>query len=116
MFKRFKSLAQLGHVPKYNNNAKAWLCSWRFLAEQLLHQERTIPPGATTCRRQRPRSAWRDFKFALNQVKRAIEPPLSLAGMGSIWPLSFSAALAIAPFDPANVNLHKAMFPAHPHR
>ena len=34
VFKRFKSLAQLGHVPKYDDDsAKAWLygtnCSWR---------------------------------------------------------------------------------------
>ncbi len=44
-----------------------------------------FPPGATTRRRRRPRSAWRDFKFVLNQVTRAIEPPLPLARMISDW-------------------------------
>jgi hypothetical protein len=33
----------------------------------------------------RPQSAWREFNFAYNQVKRAIEPYLSLEGMISGW-------------------------------
>ena len=45
---------------------------------------------------RRPRSAWRDFKFVLNQVTRAIEPPLSLACMISDW-RTISAALAEPP-------------------
>ena len=35
--------------------------------------------------RRRPRSAWRDFKLVLNQVTRAIEPPLPLARMVGDW-------------------------------
>ncbi len=44
----------------------------------------------------RPHSAWRDFKFVLNQVTRAIEPPLSLAAMISDW-RTISGALAEPP-------------------
>ena len=54
VFKRFKSLAQLGHLPKYDDDsAKAWLYGKLFVAllvEKLLHHARAISPGATTCR------------------------------------------------------------------
>ena len=74
VFKRFKSLAQLGHVPKYDDDsAKAWLYGKLFVAllvEKLIHHARAISPGATTtCRRRRPPSAWRDFKFVLNRSR-----------------------------------------------
>jgi len=32
-----------------------------------------------------PQSAWREFNFAFNQVKRAIEPHLPLEDMISNW-------------------------------
>ena len=48
VFKRFKSLAQLGHVPKYDDDsAKAWLYGKLFVAllvEKLIHHARTISP------------------------------------------------------------------------
>ena len=49
VFKRFKSLAQLGHLPKYDDDesAKAWLYGKLFVAllvEKLLHHARTISP------------------------------------------------------------------------
>ena len=51
MFKRFKSLAQLGHVPKYDDDdddsAKAWLYGKLFVAllvEKLIHHGRAISP------------------------------------------------------------------------
>ena len=48
VFKRFKSLAQLGHLPKYDDeSAKAWLYGKLFVAllvEKLLHHARTISP------------------------------------------------------------------------
>ena len=48
VFKRFKSLAQLGHVPKYDDeSAKAWLYGKLFVAllvEKLIHHARTISP------------------------------------------------------------------------
>ena len=40
-----------------------------------------FPPGDLTWRKDRTRSPWRDFKFALNQVTRAIEPEFSLQRM-----------------------------------
>ena len=48
VFKRFKSLAQLGHLPKYDDDsAKAWLYGKLFVAllvEKLLHHARAISP------------------------------------------------------------------------
>ena len=89
VFKRFKSLAQLGHVPKYDDDsAKAWLYGKLFVAllvEKLIHHARAISPWGYDVPAPRPPSAWRDFKFVLNQVTRAIEPPLPLARMISDW-------------------------------
>ena len=100
VFKRFTSLAQLGHVPKYDDDsAKAWLYGKLFVAllvEKLIHHARAIPPGATRCRRRRPRNPWRDFKFVLNQVARTIEPLLPLARLISDW-RTISGALAEPP-------------------
>ena len=48
VFKRFKSLAQLGHVPKYDDDsARAWLYGKLFVAllvEKLLEHARAISP------------------------------------------------------------------------
>ena len=100
VFKRFKSLAQLGHVRKYDDDsAKAWLYDKLFVAllvEKLIHHARAISPGATTCRRRRLHSPWRDLKFVLNQVARTIEPPLPLARLISDW-RTISGALAEPP-------------------
>ena len=59
MFKRFKSLAQLGHVPKYDDeSAKAWLYGKLFVAllvEKLIHHARTISPW---CQRSPERASF----------------------------------------------------------
>ena len=48
VFKHFKSLAQLGHLPKYDDDsAKAWLYGKLFVAllvEKLIHHARAISP------------------------------------------------------------------------
>ena len=44
-----------------------------------------FPPGDTSWKNTLTQSAWREFNFAFNQVKRAIEPSLSLEGMISGW-------------------------------
>ena len=89
IFKRFKSLAQLGHLPKYDDaSAKAWLYGKLLVAllvEKLIHHAVAISPGDTTWRQHRPHSAWRDFKFVLNQVTRALEPDLPLGRMIGEW-------------------------------
>ena len=44
VFKRFKSLAQLGHLPKYDDeSAKAWLYG-KLLVEKLIRHAITISP------------------------------------------------------------------------
>lgn len=48
IFKRFKSVAQLGHLPKRDDeSAKAWLCGKLFVAllvEKLIRHASTISP------------------------------------------------------------------------
>ena len=45
-----------------------------------------FPPGGTNWGQQRPRSAWREFAFVWNQVRRAIEPAVSLSATLADWP------------------------------
>ena len=82
MFKRFKLLAQLGNLPKHRaESAKAWLYGKLFeapLVANLIAHARANSPWDTGWRRRRPPSAWRDFRFMLHQVTRAIEPSLAL--------------------------------------
>ena len=49
-----------------------------------------------TCRKNRTRSLWRDFKFAFNQVTRTIEPHLALAKLIGNW-ITISDALSEPP-------------------
>jgi IS4 transposase len=48
VFKRFKQIAQLGHLPKYHDeSAKAWLYGKLFVAlltEKLIQQARAVSP------------------------------------------------------------------------
>ena len=69
-----------------------WLCwSRRSSATRSL-----FPPGDTPCHKDRNHSPWRDFKFALNQVTRAIEPALPIAQMIDHWH-AISAGMAEPP-------------------
>ncbi len=55
VFRRFKSLVQLGHLPKYDDeSAKAWLYGKllsELLVEKLIHYALAISPGDTTWKR-----------------------------------------------------------------
>ncbi len=44
-----------------------------------------FPPGDTAWKKTRPQSAWREFGFVHSQIKRAIEPHLSLDEMIARW-------------------------------
>lgn len=44
-----------------------------------------FPPGDTTWKKSRTKSHWREFDFMFNQVKRAIEPALSLYVVIDRW-------------------------------
>ncbi len=44
-----------------------------------------FPPGDTSWKNSRHQSAWREFNFVYNQVKRAIEPHLVLEDMMTGW-------------------------------
>ncbi|MGA7765529.1 MAG: transposase [Candidatus Sulfotelmatobacter sp.] len=82
VFKRLKSLAQLGHVPKHDDrSSRAWVYGKLLVAlltQKLIRIGAIFPPGATYSQRTRPTSPWREFSFALHQIQQAIEPHLSL--------------------------------------
>ena len=44
-----------------------------------------FPPGDITWKNTQPQSAWREFNFVYNKVKRAIEPRLALEDMIASW-------------------------------
>ena len=82
VFKRFSSLAQLGHLPTYDTEgAKAWLCG-KLLVEKLIsHAVTVFALGDTAWRWYRPRSAWREFKF-MSQPSDASYRTLSAVSAG----------------------------------
>ena len=53
VFKRFKQIAQLGHLPKYDDeSSKAWLYGKLFVAlltEKLIYYGRAISPWGCLC-------------------------------------------------------------------
>ena len=89
MFRGFKSLAQLGNLPKHGaESAKAWLYGKLFVAllvAKLIAHARPNSPWDTGWRRRPPPSARRDFRFMLHQVTRATEPSLALSRTLSNW-------------------------------
>jgi len=46
---------------------------------------RDIPPGDAGCGKPRSNRAWRQFSFAVNQLKAAIEPKLDLRSVINRW-------------------------------
>nr|CAJ71861.1 unknown protein [Candidatus Kuenenia stuttgartiensis] len=46
---------------------------------------RLFPPGDTSLSSKKTKSKWREFAFMPNQVKRAIEPALSLQEVLKCW-------------------------------
>jgi hypothetical protein len=90
VFKRFKQIAQLGHLPKNDpQSARAWLYGKLFVAllvEKLLAHANSVPPGGIHFKSNAPRSRWREFAFILHQIQRAVENGLSLAGAIGHWP------------------------------
>ena len=89
VFKRFKQIAQFGHLPKYDDDSsKAWLYGKLFVAlltEKLIDFATSFPPGDTSLSIKKTKSKWREFAFMFNQVKRAIEPALSLQEVLKYW-------------------------------
>jgi len=88
VFKRLKSLVQLGHVPKQDDqSSRAWLYGKLFVAllsQKLTRIGRAVSPGATICQTKAPiRSPWREFRFAFHWVTEAIAPSIGLATMAS---------------------------------
>ena len=69
-------------APRRGSTASSW---WRCWSRSCVSMPRRFPPGDTTWKRRRTHSAWRDFRFMLNQLVRAIEPPLPLAQVIEQW-------------------------------
>ena len=99
-FKRLKSLAQLGHLPKHDGqSSRAWLYAKLLvvlLAQKAIPVGRDISPRGKRFRPGQSPSRWREFGFALHQVLNAIEPHLGLRQTLSTWN-EIARALAEAP-------------------
>ena len=89
VFKRLKSLAQLGHLPKSDaQSARAWLYGKLFvvlLTEQLMRRGPRFPPQPLRVDLHARRSPWREFAFALPQLQQAVDPALSLQAVMESW-------------------------------
>lgn len=55
-----------------------------------------FPPGDTTWKDSRIKSNWREFNFMFNQIKRAIEPDLSMHLVFNNWQ-AIASGLAESP-------------------
>lgn len=60
-------------------------CMECILTESLVDTLRQFPPGDTSWKNKQPQSKWREIAFVLHQVKRAIEPLLSLRDVLNGW-------------------------------
>ena len=69
IFKRFKSIAQLGHLPKHSDDSsKAWLYGKLFVAlltEKLIKHASSVSPGDISWKNNQPQSVWREFNFCV---------------------------------------------------
>ena len=79
VFKRRKTLAQLGHLPKHDDrSARVWLYGKLLIAlltQKLIRIGRDISPRYHLLR---PISRWREFSFALHLLQHAIQRVLRL--------------------------------------
>ena len=66
VFKRFKSIARLGHLPKHDDESAKALLHGKLLVEKAARHALATPLGNTTWHKDRTPSPRRDFKFALN--------------------------------------------------
>ena len=89
VFKRLNSWRSWATCPSITTKAPApgstESFSWRCWRTSWSVMPAPFPPGDTTRRRRRTHSPWREFRFALNQVRRAIEPAFSLARTIDEW-------------------------------
>ncbi len=69
-------------APAPGSTASFW---WRCWSTSWSVTPAPFPPGDTTWRRRRPHSPWREFRFVLNQIRRAIEPAFGLARTIDEW-------------------------------
>ena len=89
VFKRFKQIADLGHLPKQDpESAKAWLYGKLFVAlltEKLIATAKSISPWGYIVQSRRIPSPWREFSFAFRQVQQVVMPPLPLGDLLQNW-------------------------------
>jgi hypothetical protein len=82
-FKRLKSVVQLGHIPKPDDqSSRAWLYGKLFVAllsQKLARIGSAISPWGYYLAEEAPlRSRWREFQFAFHRVLEAITPAVGL--------------------------------------
>jgi Transposase DDE domain len=88
VFKRLKSILQLGHLRKIDpDSAISWIEGKLFVAlllESLLRQAESFFPGALLWNHPH-RSRWREQSFLLHLLQQAVNPPLSLPEACQDW-------------------------------
>jgi hypothetical protein len=60
-------------------------CWWDYLPRNSSAPAAIFPPGDTHSPRHKIHSRWREFSFALHQLRQAIDPPLALAATMANW-------------------------------
>ena len=89
VFKRLKTLAELGALPKHADESARAGCmanSWlRYSGKNWKGLGAIFPPGATGSHTHGNGSAWRVFSFTLHAVQQAVEPTISLQSVLHNW-------------------------------
>ena len=90
-FKRLKSLADVGHLPKKDAaSCRSWLYGKlliSLLTDKMQRHAASLPPGADNgWMETRPKSHWREQELLLDAIKTAVAPCLPLEELLKHWP------------------------------
>jgi hypothetical protein len=101
VFKRLKSIIEIGHLPKFNPDSSiSWLYGKMFVAlltERLYQESEFFPPGDIRYKphpdtdknghKKRVRSLWREYEFWFSIVQHSVVPRISIEKALTDWPI-----------------------------
>ncbi len=90
IFKRFKSIAHIGCLPKHNDeSSRAWLYGKLFvilLTQKLITHAQLLPSSSKGAKKPvRSPSHWREFSFMFHQIQQAVEPRIDFQTVINFW-------------------------------